>query len=43
LALLYYLFRRHHVMPGTWAKMSAGEQDLVWAFAAYEIEQRNAQ
>lgn len=31
------------MMPGVWAKMSAGEQDLIWAFVAYEAEQRSAQ
>ena len=37
---MYFLYRYHHVMPGTYFAMPIGEKIIVNAFVSYEIEKR---
>ena len=42
LGLVYYLFARHHILPGDYWSRSQGEKDLIWALASHEANKRRA-
>lgn len=37
---MYYLFREHHITPGEYARMTAGEKQVLRAFFEYDMEAR---
>lgn len=41
MGLVYYLFARHHILPGDYWSRRQGEKDLIWALASHEANERN--
>lgn len=42
MGLVYYLFARHHILPGDYWSRGQGERDLIWALASHEANERQA-
>lgn len=37
---MYFLFREHHLLPSAVMKLGYGEQQVLYAFIRYEMEER---
>jgi len=40
--LMFWLFREHHVLPGTYYRLPEGEKLLIRAFFTHEMEVRKS-